>query len=479
MDESVTTQGSAARSDQPPEVQARAEELLAEMPEDGREQPDRISAAVQRARWEIASPADLLDGIADVVRRFVVLSDEQRDVVALWVLHSHAIEAADSTPYLAITSAEKQSGKSRLLEVLATLCPRPIEAINISEAALFRVVSSRDGSATLLFDEIDTIWGPKARDKEDLRGLINAGWRRGSEVPRCVGPNHDVKLFPVFSAKALAGIGELPDTIADRCIPIRMRRRAPGEVVERGRYRSIVAACTPLREAAEVWAEMNVADLSEAEPALPDELSDRAQDGAEPLLAIANAVGATWPGRARKALVSLYGGAGTESESYGVQLLVAIREALGDQDRITTADLLAALKADPEAPWAGWGRGNDGMTPRHLANLLRPFGIRSRSVRLSEGGTAKGYLAEQFEDAWRRYLATPNGTSGTSALSSGKRGDSSRHKPPSVPDSKSASNPHTNADVAGVPDSNDDGGDKGQAGGLVEQTLREFGGADE
>ena len=65
--------------------------------------------------------AILLDDVARFVRRFVVLTEAQADTLALWVAHTHAFEAAETTPYLAITSAEKRSGKTRLLEVLELL----------------------------------------------------------------------------------------------------------------------------------------------------------------------------------------------------------------------------------------------------------------------------------------------------------------------------------------------------------------------
>lgn len=346
--------------------------------------------------------AELLDSLTALICRFVVTDDAQRTVLALWVAHSHAIDAADTTPYLAITSAEKRSGKSRLLEVLAQLAPNPIEAANISEAALFRALSG--STSTLLFDEIDGTFGPRARDKEDLRSLINAGYRRGAKAYRCVGDGSKQKVepFEVFGPKALAGIGELPDTLADRSIPIRLRRRSRTEPVERGRYRTITVAAEPLRELLAVWAERAVDELRDAEPELPDELDDRAQDGAEPLLAIADLAAGEWPRRARTALIRLHTEKPDEADSWGVQLLAGIRLAFADEDRLSTADMLERLKADAEAPWGGWNHGA-GLNPRGLANLLRPYGVMSRQIRFADG-TRKGYQREHFEDAFTRYL---------------------------------------------------------------------------
>lgn len=345
----------------------------------------------------------LLGDVSGLIRRFVVVDEAQTTVIALWVAHAHAVAAADTTPYLAVTSAEKRSGKSRLLEVLAQLVPHPIEAANISEAALFRALAG-ETTSTLLFDEIDGTFGPKARDKEDLRSLINAGYRRGAKAYRCVGEGakQSVVAFEVYGPKCLAGIGELPETIADRSIPIRLRRRNRSEPVARGRYRTIAAAAAPIRETLEVWADKAADELRRADPELPDELDDRAQDGAEPLLALADLAADEWPQKARAALVELHAGKADDGDSWGVQLLVGIREAMGDEDRLPTAELLERLKSDPEAPWATWGE--HGLAPRGLARLLKPYGIKSKAIRVGDE-TPRGYLREHFEDVWDRYLA--------------------------------------------------------------------------
>ena len=354
-----------------------------------------------------ADPRELLKSIASAIRRYVVLSDAQLVVLALWVVHTHAIDAADTTPYLDISSPEKQSGKSRLLEVQARLVPRAMEAANVSDAALFRALSGDTGPATLLYDEVDSIFGRNAaKTKEEQRGLLNAGWRRGAVAWRCEGDGsrQTVTPYPVFGPKALAGIGELPETLADRSIPIHLRRRRPDEQVERGRYRAIVTACEPLKREAARWAAHSMDKLRDAEPELPEELSDRAQDGAEPLLAIADLAGGKWPSRARAALIELHSDKSEESESWGVRLLGDIKTVIGDRDRITTAELLDHLKADEEAPWATWGKADAGLTPRGLAKLLKPYRVHSGDIRTTEG-ILKGYKSEDFIDPWERYLS--------------------------------------------------------------------------
>ena len=182
--------------------------------------------------------ANTIEDARAFILRYVVLSDEQATACALWVLHTYALDAADITPYLAITSAEKQCGKTVLLDVLDAVVHKPWRAVRPSEAVLFRKIE-RD-RPTLLLDEVDAIWGPKARSEDEgLRALLNAGFRRhGSTVPRCVGPSLKLRDFSTYCPKALAAIGDLPDTVADRSIPIRMERKRRGDPRNGGAGRS-------------------------------------------------------------------------------------------------------------------------------------------------------------------------------------------------------------------------------------------------
>jgi hypothetical protein len=411
----------------------------------------------------------LLERVEQFVRRFVVISDAQAIANTLWIAHTHAVEAAEMTPYLAVTSPTKRSGKSRLLEVNALLVRNPLRAAGVSEAALFRSIGG-ENPPTLLMDEVDAIFGPKAGNHEDLRALLNAGFARGTPVLRCVGEGSKMRVepFEVFCPKALAAIGELPDTIADRSLPIRLKRRAPSEHVERFRSRDAVAQATPLREQLAAWASEHLDALTCARPHMPDELDDRAQDVVEPLLAIADLADGAWPERARAALVALRTDqVAAEDETFGVRLLADVHAAFEREqvDRLFTDRLLELLVEDQEAPWGDW-RGKP-LTARGFAWFLRPFEIRSGTVRLA-GRTAKGYKREQFEDLWTRY-PPQNGpqsdTSVTTASLSQKQAISIRHTDPLVTDAKSSANPHGQRVVTDVPDRT------AETGGEDEPTL--------
>lgn len=183
--------------------------------------------------------ADLLDDARGYIRRFVAFpSDAALTAVTLWAAHTHVIDGCESSGRLALLSPEPGSGKTRTLEVLALICAAPMPMVNANPAPIFRRLAT--GPRTLLVDEVDAIFGARtAADdpRADLRALLNEGHRRGATVDRCVGPKQDVVEFPVFAACALAGLGDLPATLMDRSIIVRMRKRAPGERVEPFRRR--------------------------------------------------------------------------------------------------------------------------------------------------------------------------------------------------------------------------------------------------
>jgi len=344
--------------------------------------------------------AELLDKLRAAFLRYVVLPDGAAVALALWVVFAHAHGAASISPILAITSPEKRCGKTLLLDVLGALVPRPLAASSITAATLFRTVEKY--RPTLLIDEADTFLA----DHDDLRGVLNSGHRRSQAwVLRTVGDDHEPKRFSTWCPKALAKIGELPGTLEDRSIVVRMRRRAPGESVERFRLDRDPEKLKPLARQAARWAADNIDALKPADPDVPEDLHDRAADNWRFLLAIAEVAGGGWFERARSAATKL-GARASWSESWGVMLLEDIRKLFAERgtDRLTSKEIVEKLVAMEERPWPEYGRSGKPITTRKVAHLLRKFEIAPGTVRIS-GGTAKGYKLGTFEEAFKRYLS--------------------------------------------------------------------------
>ena len=344
-----------------------------------------------------------LDDIETYLRRFIAYPSNAACIAhTLWIAHTHQMDIWESTPRIAFLSPEPASGKTRALEITETLVPRPVEAVNVTSAYIFRKVSSSDGPPTILHDEIDTVFGVRAREHEDIRGLINAGHRRGAMAGRCVVSKNVVETvdFPAYCAVALAGLGELPDTILTRSIVIRMRRRASNEKVEPYRRRIHAAEGNQLRDDLSAW--MNGANITW--PDMPDEIEDRNADVWEPLIATADAAGSNWPQQARAAAVALVADSRESTPSLGVRLLGDVKTIFGGDDALHTRTLIDRLVRLDEAPWGNL-RGTV-ITARFVSKQLKPYGIAAKDVRVGSVVT-RGYTKESFYEAWRRYVPDP------------------------------------------------------------------------
>jgi hypothetical protein len=361
------------------------------------------------------SGAALLDAVYTFLGRFVAYPSADAQVAhALWIAHTHLLDEFESTPRFAFLSPERSSGKTRAIEVTETLVPRPILAINVTPAYLFRKIGAPGGRPTILYDEIDTVFGPKAKDHEDLRGVLNAGHRRGAVAGRCVvrGKLIETEELPAYCAVALAGLGDLPDTILSRSVIVGMKRRAPGEVVEPYRTREHVPQGNELRDALAAWAERVRNKLTV--PDMPPGVTDRDADVWEALLAVADAAGGDWPARARVAAVALVALAKAGGQSLGVRLLSDLRTIFGEAEALFTKEILSKLAAIEESPW-GDIKGKP-LGDRGLGKLLRKYGVSSKDVRAGVD-KAKGYSRADLHDPWVRYLGPPAIESATSATS--------------------------------------------------------------
>ncbi|MDJ0342600.1 DUF3631 domain-containing protein [Streptomyces sp. H10-C2] len=366
--------------------------------------PDPIHAAQPDPDATASHGAALLDRLKAAVARFVILpSEEALDATVLWVAATHLQPSWQHAPRLAVVGPAKRCGKSRLLDILTETVHHPVMTVNSTAAAVFRSITEEP--PTLLVDEADTIFGtPKQAEKnEEMRGLLNAGHQRDRYVLRVVGNDHTPHRFHTFAMAALAGIGDLPDTIMDRSIVVRMRRRATGEHVSPYRTKRDSPDLHELRALLAQWTAPLAEQALLLEPSMPVE--DRAADTWEPLVIIADLAGGPWPDRARHActtMVTAEAEAEQDSPS-NARILADIRRifhAKGEQAQLCTDEILYALNGDPEAPWAEHGRG--GLTPRGLCAMLREYGIHSGNVRAGDI-QRKGYTRAKFTDAWKRY----------------------------------------------------------------------------
>jgi len=339
----------------------------------------------------------VLGEIEAIVERHVKLTLEQRAAVTLWIALTYCFDAFHVLPLLAITSPERRCGKTTLLSLLSRLVNRPLPAANITPAAVFRVIEELQ--PTLLIDEGDSF----LKESDELRGILNSGHSRDTAfVVRVNLQTYQLERFSTWAPKALALIGNLPPTLVDRAILLRLVRKLPQEKTERLPLETPESWLT-LRRKLRRWAEDHFHSLKEASVEIPLQ-NDRAKDNWGVLAAIAQEVGGDWLDRVRSAALALEGDDKGE-ESLGIQLLLDLREIFNGEPALFTSELLERLLLLEDRPWAELRNGRP-LNAHGLSRLLRPFGVQPVNLR-RDGVVRKGYRLGDLQPIWQRYLPPP------------------------------------------------------------------------
>lgn len=367
----------------------------------------------------------LFNDLVKVFKKYLVLQKWQAETLALWSIFSYCIDAGSIAPKLLIYSPEKRCGKTTLLSVLIDLVSKPRPVSNITPAVIFRLIESE--GCTLLIDEADTFIN---NSYSDINGIINSGHtKRFAYVPRCVGDDHEVKNFSTWAPTIIGMIGKPKDTIVDRSIMIQMKRKKPTDTVQRFISRKTEPKLKILASKMLRWRDDNFASLCNADPEIINGLNDRANDNWRPLLGIADLIGGSCLETARLAAITLAENEQDEdNSSIGIMLLVNIKEIFESnrKERISTENLLSALHSMEDKPWLEWGNGGNPITARQVSRILKPFSIKSKTLRNGDK-TYKGFELKGFEDVFLRYLPDLSVTTSQSSKIEGLRDNSMRN----------------------------------------------------
>lgn len=324
------------------------------------------------------TPANTLDTITKWLAGYVVFPNSHcAPTRALWAAHTWVSPSFYTTPRIILSSPVPGSGKIRVLELLEGICHAPFMTVNSSTAALYRRIaqSSGDGKTppTALYDEVDALFGKRSTPQsEEVRALLNAGYKAGGTVDRCEGGAASMKVirFPVCVPAALAGLpGNMPATITARAITMEIKKTPP-----RGRSSHIANAMPapksppPVTNWPHKW-KIWLGIWPTPAPSCPMEWRIARPRCGEPLLAIADAAGGHWPNTARAACRAFVFTPERRPVSLGVELLHDIREVMDGRETISTNDLLAGLRSREESAWMDLDGGR-GITARRMAQLL-------------------------------------------------------------------------------------------------------------
>ncbi len=363
---------------------------------------ETLSRVPTREPWSepIADASALLHELAERYSRYLVLPLGAADVMSLFTTHTYVVNAFIQSPRLNLSSDHGGCGKTTAIDVLASLCQRPLQTESMSGAVLYRVVEQIQ--PTLLLDELDA-WLP---GNEEFRGLLNAGHKRDAVVFRCEGEGR-ISTFNAFAPVVLAGIGKLPPTLDDRSIHIPLVKALPGQITAHFDKTQLEVEHMLARRLAR-WAQDNFETLKNLRPTLPPEAYNRLGDNWRPLFAIAQVVGGDWPARALAAFHHL----STKPQPAPApepllepakdldQLLVAdIRQIFltSGRDKLRSKELVAYLLRMPDRPWLEANKAGKPISEMWLANRLRQLQINPRTFRFNHE-IARGYLLSDFPE---------------------------------------------------------------------------------
>jgi uncharacterized protein DUF3631 len=204
--------------------------------------------------------------------------------------------------------------------------------------------------------------------------------------------------YSCWCPKVIALIGEVPDTIADRSIVVKMSRKLTSEV------------CAPLTElnTSEIRSKCARFALDAGESmarcdAIRGEgLNDRAADTFDPLYAIARLAGNDWETRLHTAALHLTSAARTENT--GVELLLDIASIFmqSGREKVFSRELVATLR-EGRSGMKSLALRNSAIEEHGIAKILRSYGIRPRTFRIGKE-VNKGYEAGSLREALARYV---------------------------------------------------------------------------
>jgi hypothetical protein len=330
----------------------------------------------------------------------------QAVVVTLWAMGTYLYKQFPCYGHLWLNSPTTHSGKSKLLNVLWTVCFKSTEPqLEPTPAVLFRFPSAIGG--TLLLDEVDNLDPQK---KSEVIAILNSYNSNGVVLRAVAGKKKDFTLgkFHTYCPKVIAGINNLTTTLQDRCIKIYLHRKKQSEKVERfmpGAFEGQEG----LRNQLYAWSIQDALRIIEAYEHLdllgvPGVIDDRGKDILEPLFAIASVLPMWVKQRLIEATESIASERNVEEgESnaivLGVQLLDEHFPKNKDVWRLRTDEALELFSE--EIPSI--------ETKPQAQALLRKLGFKSKRVRIGQK-VLRGYeiSRRRLEILCERYaLRTP------------------------------------------------------------------------
>ncbi len=377
----------------------------------------------QIEQWPEPVDASCIDDAVHDLVKHVLISEENAYKCVLWSGHADMYEVWDKSPRLLLTAPMKACGKSTLLNVVAHMTDRRLEAGSCTPAAFVNYAAKQ--RQVFFIDEADAIFSK--RGSTEMTTVLNIGYEQGKPYHKTSGDNHDPKAFPVYSAAALAGIGletKMSDTTLSRSIVIRMEKAKKGQLSERYKRKKHQQKFLDHGRKIKRWVQDNTELIEAQEPRFFDDVDDRVEDNWTPLLAIAQVHSDTLAQRVRRMAME---DAGSGNEDVGLLLVKdlytlyqAKKEALPSewQSNVSVKGIgpeaarlaimeLHTLDDRGERPWENFHPERLDIARQiqatEVSKYLKNYGISKKSIRA--GTSIYAYQWQDIEYAYHQYLS--------------------------------------------------------------------------
>jgi putative DNA primase/helicase len=346
----------------------------------------------------------MLEALEEALCKYLVLPKYAAPTIALWIIHTHCFEVWDVSPRLAAMAPERGCGKTQVLKMLLRLVCKPYPSASVTAATIYRRVEELQ--PCLLIDEFDSY----GASNEALRNILNAAHEKEFAcIDRCNANTNEPESFSAWAPMAIAGIGKLPDTLADRSIIITMQRRKASEIIADLSEDAAKAELLRLQRMAYRWAQDNSDAIRAHKPEKLSWLMNRDADNWKPLLRIADIAGEHVPELAQAACYHFV----VERESQdsrAVQLISDMMDMFigrGDEcDRLQSETILESLLRLDERSYNEWTKQGRPISKTTLASALKPHHIFPDTMHFSEmNKSARGYWRGPIEDKYERYVS--------------------------------------------------------------------------
>jgi len=151
---------------------------------------------------EYGSQKELVRAIQKFIHKYLSISEFFEKITSYYVLFSWIYDDFNELPYLR-GLGDYGTGKSRLLQVIGSICYRPIFANGATTVSpIFRILN--DFKGTLILDEADFKFSDTTAE---IVKILNNGFMKGMPVLRSESNarrSFDVKAYNVFSPKIIA-----------------------------------------------------------------------------------------------------------------------------------------------------------------------------------------------------------------------------------------------------------------------------------